>query len=232
MQFNHTKEKQPSKMWFSVEDMADYMKNNVVAEKNKTTKLQNLTKELMIPLTREDHLYAITNQGYAIIYDPPGNGDCQFAALTYLLQRIGIHRSPGTLRAEVVRYLEANSTDHEGWPLEMLRAVANLFNIEMTVVLTHGEDPMAMASPVSNAPLTRFTVGHFAEGQADHYVVLKPDNIHEINDTQSQDEECNVQDELYPDESLESKNSSHQNGNFLCIFFLLLIVAVGSLNID
>ena len=256
MQFNHTKEKQPSKMWFSVEDMADYMKNNVVAEKNKTTKLQNLTKELMIPLTREDHLYAITNQGYAIIYDPPGHGDCQFAALTYLLQRIGIHRSPGTLRAEVVRYLEANSTDHEGWPLEMfvptpwssyiqqmrqsgtfgdeltLRAVANLFNIEITVVSTHGEDPMAMASPVSNAPLTRFTVGHFAEGQADHYVVLKPDNIHEINDTQSQDEECNVQDELYPDESLESKNSSHQNGNFLCIFFLLLIVAVGSLNID
>ena len=113
-----------------------------------------------------------------------------------------------------------------------LRAVANLFNIEITVVSTHGEDPMAMASPVSNAPLTRFTVGHFAEGQADHYVVLKPDNIHEINDTQSQDEECNVQDELYPDESLESKNSSHQNGNFLCIFFLLLIVAVGSLNID
>ena len=35
-------------------------------------------------------------------YDPPGNGDCQFAALTYLLQRIGDHRSPSTLRAKVV----------------------------------------------------------------------------------------------------------------------------------
>ena len=64
---NHPKEKQPSKMWFSVEDMADYVKSNVVGEKNKTTKLQNLRKELLIPLTTEDHLDEITNQGYAII---------------------------------------------------------------------------------------------------------------------------------------------------------------------
>ena len=103
VQFNHAKEKQPSKIWFSVEDMVDYINNNAAAEKNKTTKLQNLRKELLIPLTREDRLDAITNQGYAIIYDPPGNGDYQFAALTYLLQRIGVHRSPSTLRAKVVR---------------------------------------------------------------------------------------------------------------------------------
>ena len=101
VQFNHAKEKQPSKIWFSVEDMVDYINNNAAAEKNKTTKLQNLRKELLIPLTREDRLDAITNQGYAIIYDPPGNGDYQFAALTYLLQRIGVHRSPSTLRAKV-----------------------------------------------------------------------------------------------------------------------------------
>ena len=76
VQFNHPKEKQPSKMWFSVEDMADYVKDNVVADKNKTTKLENLRKKLLMPLTREDRLDAITNQEYAIIYDPPGNGDC------------------------------------------------------------------------------------------------------------------------------------------------------------
>ena len=29
VQFNHPKEKQPSKMWFSVEDTVDYVKNNV-----------------------------------------------------------------------------------------------------------------------------------------------------------------------------------------------------------
>ena len=214
-------------MWFSVEDMADYIQSNADAEKNKTKKLQNLRKELLISLTREDRLDETTNQGYAIIYDPPGNGNCQSVALTHLLQRIGVHRSPSTLRAEVVRYLEANNRDHEGWPLELfvvtpwssyiqqmrksgtfgdeltLRAVANVFNVEIAVVSTLGEDAMAIMSPVSNAPLARFTIGHFAEGQGDHYVVIEPDNIHEINDAESQDEECNVQDELYPDESLE-----------------------------
>ena len=77
-----------------------------------------------------------------------------------------------------------------------------------------------------------FTTGNFAEGQGDHYVVFESDNIHEINYTESQDEQCNVQDELYSDESLESKNYWHQNGNFFCIFFLLLIVTVGLLHID
>ena len=184
----------------------------------------------------------ITNQGYAIIYDPPGNGDCQFAALPYLLQRIGVYRSPSTLRAEAVRYLEANDRDHEGWPLKLfvatpwssyiqlmrrsgtfgddltLRAVANLFNVEIVGVSTLGEDAMAIMLPVSNAPLTRFTIGHFAEGKGDHYVVLEPDNIHEINDTEFQYEKCNVQDELYPDESLESKTYTHQNGIFFAYF--------------
>ena len=232
-----------------------YIKNNAVAEK-KTKKLENLRKELLIPLTREDRLDEITNQGYAIIYDPPGNGDCQFAALPYLLQRIGVYRSPSTLREETVWYLEANDRDHEGWPLELfvatpwssyiqqmrrsgtfgddltLRAVANLFNVEIAGVSTLWEDAMAIMLPVSNAPVTRFTTRHFAEGKGDHYVVLEPDNIHEINDTEFQDEECNVQDELYPDESLESKTYTHQNGIFFCIFFLLLIVAIVSLNID
>ena len=123
VQINHPNKKKPSKIWFSVEHMADYVKSNVninsVADKNKTRKLQNLKKELVIPLTGEDCLDAITNQGYTTIYNPPGNGDCQFAALTYLLQRIRVHRSPGTLRAEVVRYLEASNRDHEAWPLEL-----------------------------------------------------------------------------------------------------------------
>ena len=171
-------------MWFFVEDMADYIKNNVAAEKNKTTKLQNLRKELLIPLTREDHSDAITNQGCAIMQDPPGNGDCQFPALTYLLLQLRVHHLPSTLRAEVVWYLEANSRDHEGWPLELfvatpcssyiqqvrksrnfgddltLRAVEHLFNVKITVVLTLGGDAMAVMSSVSNTPLTRFTIGH------------------------------------------------------------------------
>ena len=37
-----------------------------------------------------------------------------------------------------------------------LRAIANLFNVEITVALTLGEDVIAIMSPLSNAPLTRF----------------------------------------------------------------------------
>ena len=81
----------------------------------------------------------------------------------------------------------------------------------------------------------RFAIGDFAEGQGDHYVVLEPDNIHDINDIQSQNEECNIQDELYPNESLESEKYFLRNGNFFDIFFLLLIlerfVTVDSLHI-
>ena len=68
MQFNHPKRKQTSKMSCSVKDMADYVKHNVninsVADKSKTTKLQNL----QIPLTREDCLDAITNQRFITRY--------------------------------------------------------------------------------------------------------------------------------------------------------------------
>ena len=44
MQFNHPKEKQPLKMWFFVEDMADYIKNNVAAEKIKQQNYKILGK--------------------------------------------------------------------------------------------------------------------------------------------------------------------------------------------
>ena len=92
MQFNHPKEKQPSKMWFFVKNMADYVKNSVnvnsVVNKNKTTELQNLKKELLLTLTREDCLDAIANHGYAITYNPPGYGDFQFTPVTYLLEFI------------------------------------------------------------------------------------------------------------------------------------------------
>ena len=91
-----------------------------------------------------------------------------FVALTYLLQCIGVHCSPNTLGPGLVRYLEADNRDHEGWHLELfvaipwssfiqqmrktgtfgdelaLRAVANLFNVETTLVSTLGEDAMAI----------------------------------------------------------------------------------------
>ena len=61
----------------------------------------------MIPLTLSDRIESLHNQGYTIIeYNPLGN--CQFSALCFLLQRVGVHRSPQSLREEIVRYLREN----------------------------------------------------------------------------------------------------------------------------
>ena len=46
-------------------------------------------------------------QGY-VVYDPPGDGNCQFSALCFALRNIGSHRSPETLRREIVQYLKSN----------------------------------------------------------------------------------------------------------------------------
>ena len=54
---------------------------------------------------------------------PPGDGNCQFGALCFWLNRLGIHRSPEKLREEIVQYLENNPTDTEGFPLELYAGV-------------------------------------------------------------------------------------------------------------
>ena len=77
--------------------------------------------KFLIPVEKEDYGKIIEDQGFVITYNPPGNGGCQFAALTYQLSGLGILRSPETLRDEIVEYLESNPLDHDGFPLlEML----------------------------------------------------------------------------------------------------------------
>ena len=47
----------------------------------------------MIPLTGEDLLEALKDQGYTIAYNPFSDGDFQFSPLSYFLQMIGVYRS-------------------------------------------------------------------------------------------------------------------------------------------
>lgn len=63
---------------------------------------------MLIPLTHSNSFKSITTQGYSVTYNPTWDGDCQFTALTHLLQRMEVHRSPHTLSAELVQYLEDN----------------------------------------------------------------------------------------------------------------------------
>ena len=68
-------------------------------------------------MRKDDYVEAIEDQGYKIAYNPPGDGNCQFSALSHQLQKLGIFRSAETMREEIVDYLESNPYDNEGFPL-------------------------------------------------------------------------------------------------------------------
>ena len=57
-----------------------------------------------------------------------------------------------------------------------LKAFANIFNIEIEIVLTLGNDGQVSINAENSNPLKRITLGHFAEGQGDHYVCLQTEN--------------------------------------------------------
>ena len=101
--------KQISEHKFRIEDIA----GNPVNEKYNRRKFQ---EKLLISLTKRDRIEQFTEQGYIIVYDPPGDGNRQFSALCFALRNIGLHRSPETLRREVVQYLNSNDMTN-GIPL-------------------------------------------------------------------------------------------------------------------
>lgn len=68
-------------------------------------------------MEKDDYQNVIEDQGFEIVFNPPGDGNCQFGALARQLSLVGIYRSPETMREEIVRYLETNAVDNYGFPL-------------------------------------------------------------------------------------------------------------------
>ena len=101
-----------TEQWVSIEDIASAKHTN----KTNSCRKSHRSKYL-IPLTDEDGLEAFENQGYTIAYNPSGDVDCQFSALFYFLQRIGVYRSANIIRREIVQYLSENPNNSEGQPL-------------------------------------------------------------------------------------------------------------------
>ena len=67
-----------------------------------------------------------------------------------------------------------------------LRAFAHIFNIEIEIVSTLGNDIRVSINPENSNPLGRITLEHFAENQGNHYVCLQRE-IAEDDETQQQD---------------------------------------------
>ena len=64
-----------------------------------------------------DFANVIEDQDYNIVFNPPGNGSCQFAALARQLSGLGIFRSPETTREELIGYMQENYLDNDDFPL-------------------------------------------------------------------------------------------------------------------
>ena len=140
---------------------------------------------------------AFFKQGYSVSFDPPGDGNGQFHAITHALSHYGIYRSVQSLRADIVRHLENSPNDHDGVPLELfmgmlfgdyvgqiardgifgeqlrLRAASKIYNIQFTIISTLGAQGRTDISPDGFDSLGRIALGHFAEGHGDHCVLLK-----------------------------------------------------------
>ena len=164
-------------------------------------KKQEHHKEYLITKGKEDYAEAIEDQGFHIVYNPPGPGSCQFAALSRQIRKLGIHRSPKTIRKEIVEYLERNPYDSDGFPLLehltdnefaswtnyieymaqdgtcgdklTLYAAANLYNVEIRIASSLGEGGQHVFSPTTSNSKATVNLGHFAENEGEHYVSLE-----------------------------------------------------------
>lgn len=102
-----------------VEDLADCPQTEKSVKSPGKAKPSAKRHPLLIPYTHDDRLQSLMDQGYDVIYDPPGDGNCQFSALAYVLHYANIYRSAKTLREDVIRYLRENNQLPDGYPIEL-----------------------------------------------------------------------------------------------------------------
>ena len=112
------------------------VKQNAARLSNKQR--HNHCKRYRIVMQRKDYLFLIEDQGFTVAFNPEGNGNCQFSALCHQLHEFGIFRTPGTMRDEVVRYLQENPVDQDGFPLLELVPQFNSFEDYLANMSTGG----------------------------------------------------------------------------------------------
>ena len=100
-----------------LEDLAHSVKP--LHTSNLKAKLKNKEPHpLFIQSTHNDRLQSITDRGSDLIFDPPGDGNCQFSALAFALSQVNIYRSAETLRSDVITYLREHDQLPDGYPIQ------------------------------------------------------------------------------------------------------------------
>ena len=150
---------------------------------------------LLIPLAKSHYTHQFRDQGYVIEHDPPGDENCQFSAICFGSSQMEIFRSAETLRSDVVNDLR-NIDKMNGAQIDLfaevpieqylyemslegtcgdesLRAIADIFNVEVVVISTLAGRGRVNILPQYNVPLGRLLSGHLAESLGKHYVSLE-----------------------------------------------------------
>lgn len=115
----------------------------------------------------------------------------------FWLRSIGVERSSETLRRVIVRYLQQNPNDLEGFPLELsvgqswsdyldqmiqdgtradhitLQTAPNLYNVQFIVYSSLGVEATTIIYPIIGVAVATFHLRHFAEGEGEHYVCFE-----------------------------------------------------------
>lgn len=155
---------------------------------------------LLMQYSHSDRLEDFISMQLRVRFDPDPDGNCQFAAMADQLATLGIFRSPETLRDEIVRDLRAHPFTENGTPLSSfvdendwdvyldrmtqngeygdhitLQRAAEMFNVQFLVISPLGINASTVVSSSNTysdtSPL--LVLGHFAEGQGEHYVSLE-----------------------------------------------------------
>ena len=105
----------------------------------------------LIPLKKIDRIDKLKNQGYEIIFDPSGDGSCQFSAAVYFLCSSGFDCSANQLCEEVVDYLKTHRKTEEVQPYELFAGIPwSSYLNEMRLNRTYGNHITLDASHASN----------------------------------------------------------------------------------
>ena len=246
--FENPKTKSHKCTWVSVEDITsltvekEKRRKGLAKERlknkgknlNKKKRQSSHRKKYYIPLERNDQHDAFRDQGFAISFNPAGDGNCQFAAVAHALQDVGIYRSNETLRREVVQYFIRQSQCRGGSPLELfaampwaeylntmaqnstygdhlsLQAMAKLYLVEIIVISSLGPEGRTVISPQNCEPVAQVFLGHFSEDEGIHYVCLVANNrVHQESDEETRKENDNI---LQNGKENEHEQNDHENG--------------------
>lgn len=86
-----------------------------------------------------------------------------------------------------------------------LQAAADLFNVEFNVISSLGPAATTVISPQNSVPISSFYIGHFAEGDSEHYVALQNDAMWQ----ERMEERAAESDEVPESTTMRTKRKAH-----------------------